>query len=86
VTTDTIDKTDPDVLERDTKVYTLATARLNRVDTPANPLATIDHVRSILAEYDDASTFDLNRSSRSSTNSGDNSCVPRRRRRLPHRA
>jgi len=59
VTTDTIEKADPDVLKRDTEVYTLATARLSRADTPADPLATIDHVRSVVAEYDKASTFDL---------------------------
>lgn len=59
VTTDTIKKADPDVLERDTEVYTLATARLSRAKQPADPLATIDHVRSIVADYDDASTFDL---------------------------
>ncbi|RLM76624.1 peptidase M28, partial [Halorubrum sp. Atlit-8R] len=59
VTTDTIDKADPTVLERDTEVYTLATARLSRVDLPADPLATIDHVRSVVADYDDVSEFDL---------------------------
>jgi N-acetylated-alpha-linked acidic dipeptidase len=59
LTTDTIEKADPDVLERDTGVYTLATARLARADRPADPLATIDHVRSVIAGYDDASTFDL---------------------------
>ena len=59
VTTDTIEKADPDVLERDTEVYTLATARLSRAERPADPLATIDHVRSIVADYDDASPFDL---------------------------
>ena len=59
VTTDTIEKADPDVLERDTAVYTLATARLSRADLPADPLATIDHVRSVVADYDDASEFDL---------------------------
>jgi Iap family predicted aminopeptidase len=59
VTTDTIEKADADVLERDTAVYTLATARLSRADIPADPLAVIDRARSVVAGYDDASTFDL---------------------------
>jgi len=40
-------------------VYTLATARLSRADIPADPLAAIDHVQSVVADYDDGSTFDL---------------------------
>lgn len=59
VSTDTIEKADPDVLERDTEVYTLATARLSRGDMPADPLATIDHVREVVTGYHDTSTFDL---------------------------
>jgi hypothetical protein len=59
VTTDTIDKADPAVLKRDTEVYTLATVRLSRAALPADPLATIDHVQAVVADYDDASAFDL---------------------------
>lgn len=59
VTTDTIEKADPTVLERDAEVYTLATARLSRADLPADPLATIDHIQSVVADYDDVSEFDL---------------------------
>jgi Iap family predicted aminopeptidase len=59
LTTDTIEKADPEVLERDIEVYTLATARLSRADRPANPIRTIDHLTSIAAEYDKASEFDL---------------------------
>jgi N-acetylated-alpha-linked acidic dipeptidase len=59
VTTDTIEKADPTVLERDAEVYTLATARLSRANLPADPLATIDHIQSVVADYDDVSEFDL---------------------------
>ena len=59
LTTDTIEKADPEVLERDIEVYTLATARLSRADRPADPIRTIDHLTSIAAEYDKASEFDL---------------------------
>ncbi|MEF8814840.1 MAG: M28 family peptidase [Halovenus sp.] len=59
LTTDTIENADPDVLARDTEVYTLATARLSRADQPADPLRTIDSLRSVLEEYDGASAFDL---------------------------
>jgi len=59
LTTDTIEKADPEVLERDIEVYTLATARLSRADRPADPIRTIDHLTSIATEYDKASEFDL---------------------------
>ena len=59
LTTDTIEKADPEVLERDTAVYTLATARLSRAVRPADPIRTIDRLASTAAEYDAASTFDL---------------------------
>lgn len=47
------------MLERDTEVYTLPTARLSRANVPADPMATKDHVRSVVVAYDDASRFDL---------------------------
>ena len=59
LTTDTLEKADPDVLERDTEVYTLATARLSRADHPADPVQTIDRLASVAAEYDATSEFDL---------------------------
>ncbi|WP_053947855.1 M28 family peptidase [Halolamina sediminis] len=59
LSTDTIEKADPDVLERDTEVYTLATARLSRAERPANPVRVIDQLASTAAEYDAASGFDL---------------------------
>ncbi|AEN05398.1 peptidase M28 [halophilic archaeon DL31] len=59
LTTDTIEKADPDVLVRDTEVYTLATARLSRADLPADPVRTIDTFRSFVVAYDDGSSFDL---------------------------
>jgi N-acetylated-alpha-linked acidic dipeptidase len=59
LTTDTIEKADPDVLERDTEVYTLATARLSRAERPADPVRAIDQLASAAAEYDAASEFDL---------------------------
>ncbi|MFC6734993.1 M28 family peptidase, partial [Halolamina salina] len=59
LTTDTIEKADPEVLERDTEVYTLATARLSRVARPADPVRAIDRLASAAAEYDAASGFDL---------------------------
>ncbi|GAB7095183.1 M28 family peptidase [Halolamina litorea] len=59
LTTDTIEKADPDVLERDTEVYTLATARLSRADCPADPVRTIDRIAAVAEEYDGASEFDL---------------------------
>jgi hypothetical protein len=57
--TDIIEKADADVLERDTSVYTLATARLSRPDIPADLLAVIDLAWSVIAGYDDISAFDL---------------------------
>ena len=59
LTTDTIEKAYPDVLERDMQVYTLATARLSRAERPADPVQAIDQLASTAAEYDDASGFDL---------------------------
>ncbi|KPN29082.1 hypothetical protein SY89_03316 [Halolamina pelagica] len=59
LTTDTIEKADPDVLERDTEVYTLATARLSRAERPADPVRAIDQLASAVTEYDAASEFDL---------------------------
>ncbi|MDB2282710.1 M28 family peptidase [Halorubrum ezzemoulense] len=59
LTTDTIEKFDPDVLKRDTEVYTLATARLSRAERPADPVRAIDRLASVAAEYDAASGFDL---------------------------
>lgn len=59
LTTDTIEKADPDVLERDTEVYTLATARLSRAERPADPVRAIDQLASTVTEYDAASEFDL---------------------------
>ena len=59
LTTDTIEKADPDVLERDTEVYTLATARLSRAEQPADPVRAIDQLASAVTKYDAASEFDL---------------------------
>lgn len=59
LTTDTLEKADPDVLERDTEVYTLATARLSRAPRPADPVRAIDRLASVATEYDGASEFDL---------------------------
>lgn len=60
LTTDTLEKANEDVLVRDTQVYTVATARLSAaVDSPLNPLRTIDHHRDIVDEYDQLSEFDL---------------------------
>lgn len=59
LTTDTMEKADPEVLERDIEVYTLATARLSRADRPADPIRTIDHLMSVATEYEEASEFDL---------------------------
>lgn len=52
LTTDTIEKANPDVLERDTEVYTLATARLSRAEQLADPARAIDELASTAAEYD----------------------------------
>jgi hypothetical protein len=60
LTTDTLDKADPDVLVRDIRVYATAVARLLREDVP--PLDhrhTVERHRDIVAEYDDESPFDL---------------------------
>jgi hypothetical protein len=59
LTTDTIEKADPDVLKRDTEVYALATARLSRAERPTDPVRAIDRLASVAAEYDPASGFDL---------------------------
>jgi hypothetical protein len=59
LTTDTIEKADPDVLKRDTEVYALATARLSRAERPTDPVRAIDRLASVAAEYDAASGFDL---------------------------
>ena len=59
LSTDTIEKADPDVLERDTEVYTLATARLSRAARPTDPVRVIDQLASTATEYDAASGFDL---------------------------
>ncbi|MGM0717780.1 MAG: M28 family peptidase [Halobacteriota archaeon] len=59
LTTDTIEKADREVLERDTAVYTLATARLSRAEHPADPVRTIDRLASAATAYDEASEFDL---------------------------
>ena len=59
LTTDTIEKADPDVLKRDTEVYALATARLSRAERPTDPVRAIDRLASVAAEYDSASGFDL---------------------------
>jgi hypothetical protein len=59
LTTDTIEKADSDVLERDTEVYTLATARLSRAEQPADPVRAIDRLAEAVTEYDAASEFDL---------------------------
>jgi hypothetical protein len=59
LTTDTIEKADPEALARDTEVYTLATARLSRAAQPADPVRTIDTLRSVVEGYDGESKFDL---------------------------
>ncbi len=60
LTTDTLDKADPDVLVRDIRVYAVALTRLLRAETvPLDLRATIDNHRATLAAYDDASAFDL---------------------------
>lgn len=59
LSTDTIEKAEPDVLERDTAVYTLATARLSRAARPTDPIQTIDRLTAVVTEYDETSEFDL---------------------------
>lgn len=60
LTTDTLDKADPDVLVRDIRVYATAVARLLRSETvPLDHRHTLARHAEVLAEYDDASEFDL---------------------------
>ena len=60
LTTDTLEKADPDVLVRDVRVFAVAVARL--CASEAVPLS-VEHTarrhRDIIAEYDKASEFDL---------------------------
>jgi hypothetical protein len=59
LSSDTIDKADPDVLVRDTQVYTLAVARLATEPAPLDAAETISHHRDIIQAYDDTAEFDL---------------------------
>ena len=60
LTTDTLDKADPDVLVRDVRVYATAVARLLRADRlPLDHRRTLAAHRETLATYDEASEFDL---------------------------
>lgn len=62
LSTDTLDKADPDVLVRDIRVYGITLARLLRADVvPLDFRDTVDRHRNILAEYQEAAGdhFDL---------------------------
>jgi hypothetical protein len=62
LSTDTIDKADPDVLVRDIRVYAVLLARLLRREVlPLDFGATVDRHRKIVAEYDEVAGdhFDL---------------------------
>ncbi|WP_277552922.1 M28 family metallopeptidase [Halobaculum limi] len=62
VTTDTLDKADPEVLVRDIRVYAIAVARLLReTPVPLDFRHTVASHRETLAAYDDASEFDLSK-------------------------
>lgn len=62
LTTDTLDKADPHVLERDTRVYLIIIARLlGREIVPLDHRQSLEHGRKTLEEYDEraGSLFDL---------------------------
>ncbi|MEZ3114558.1 M28 family metallopeptidase [Halobaculum sp. MBLA0147] len=60
LTTDTLDKADPDVLVRDVRVYATAVARLLRTQPlPLDHRDTLARHGETLAEYADATDFDL---------------------------
>lgn len=60
LTTDTLDKADPDVLVRDIRVYAVTVFRLLRTDVvPLNFTHTVDRHLEQLREYHEASAFDL---------------------------
>jgi hypothetical protein len=62
LSTDTIEKADPDVLVRDVRVYATVLARLLRADVvPLDHRHTVETHRETVAEYDAASDVDLSR-------------------------
>ncbi|MDY6818447.1 MAG: M28 family peptidase [Halobacteriales archaeon] len=60
LTTDTLDKADPDVLVRDIRVYAIVLARLLRAEVlPLDHRATVAEHQRIVEEYAEATEFDL---------------------------